>query len=362
MALRKRGKTWTAQVNFKDEDGKVRYASKGGFKTKKEAQIYEDQLKAKKDKGKLTSEKPEFRAYFWDWANLYRLPGKAPNTVKRYKYVKMIIEQYFGYLKLNQITRAKYQNFLNKYGKEHAKNTVTKTTKIIKSCLKDAYADGLIMQDPTFKARLTWDDDKTRKPDYLSVSELKALVDQLKGNLNPAYTSRYVILAGIATGARIGELLALRWSDIDYTKETISITRSYDYVHKKFKKPKTKNSIRIIKVSRDFLNTLDQLKENKQKLIFARPTGDTPSTNAVNHALRYNMSKIGLSKRDFHFHSLRHCHVAYLYSAGVDWYRISERLGHSSVAFTMSVYSYLIDESKKKADDQITGALNKIDL
>lgn len=362
MSVYKRGKTWTVQIVLYDKDKKRHFKTKGGFKTKKEASLWEDQQNLAKNAGRLSAKQYVFLDYFKHWANIYRLPGKAPNTVKRYKYIENVIESYFGKKKLSELTRATYQAFLNSYGKDHAKNTVTKTTKVIASCLKDAYAEGVIASDVTFKARLTYDEDKTRHPEYLSIDELEKLVDQLKNNLDPKNTSRYIILTAIATGARIGEILALRWSDIDYDTQTINITRSYDYVHKAFKKPKTKNSIRTIKITQKLIDLLDQLKTNHQTLIFARPSGELPTPTAVNKTLCYNMNKIGLKKRDFHFHSLRHCHVAYLYSQGVDWYKISQRLGHSSVAFTMKVYSYLVSEKGEEQDEKILSALDKIDI
>lgn len=65
------------------------------------------------------------------------------------------------------------------------------------------------------------------------------------------------------------------------------------------------------------------------------------------------MSSIGIEKQGFHFHSLRHVHVAYLLGQGVDVYAISKRLGHSDITITLNTYSYLIDELKAKNDDLI---------
>ena len=69
------------------------------------------------------------------------------------------------------------------------------------------------------------------------------------------------------------------------------------------------------------------------------------------------MADCGLQKQDFHFHSLRHVHVAYLLGQGVDVYAISKRLGHSNVTITLDTYSYLIDEYKAKNDQLITSKL-----
>lgn len=72
------------------------------------------------------------------------------------------------------------------------------------------------------------------------------------------------------------------------------------------------------------------------------------------------MRQNGISKQGFHFHSLRHVHVAFLISKGVDIYAISKRLGHSNVTVTLNTYSYLIDEYKAKNDDLITNKLSQL--
>ena len=72
------------------------------------------------------------------------------------------------------------------------------------------------------------------------------------------------------------------------------------------------------------------------------------------------MHDCGLVKQGFHFHSLRHVHVAYLLGQGVDVYAISKRLGHSNVTVTLETYSYLIDEYKAKNDTLIINKLAQL--
>ena len=76
--------------------------------------------------------------------------------------------------------------------------------------------------------------------------------------------------------------------------------------------------------------------------------------------MRNIMKKAELSKKDFHFHSLRHAHVAYLLSQGADLTIISKRLGHADTTVTSKVYAYLVDEYKDKAENQIEKYLENI--
>lgn len=72
------------------------------------------------------------------------------------------------------------------------------------------------------------------------------------------------------------------------------------------------------------------------------------------------MADCGIKKQGFHFHSLRHVHVAYLLGQGVDVYAISKRLGHANVTITLNTYSYLIDDYKAKNDELITQKLAQL--
>lgn len=95
-------------------------------------------------------------------------------------------------------------------------------------------------------------------------------------------------------------------------------------------------------------------------MVFMTQFGTIPTSNAVNKMLRQLLDKLGIHRENFHFHSLRHSHVALLLAKGVDIYPISKRLGHSDIRTTMNTYAYLIDEYKGKTDDKIVNALNQL--
>lgn len=375
--IRKRNKTYTVQVSWYENtsDGKKRqYYTKGGFKTKKAAEMHEAKIKLEIEKGAAVNENPRFLDYFTNWCYTYRLNGKADNTKRRYSYTIGIVDKYFKNVKIKDISRAFYQDFINAYGKNHAKNTVVKTTRLIKSSLKDAVADGIIAKNPAAHINMVYDKKRSQHVDYLSVEELKTLVKTLFTGLREDNTSRYMILAGIFTGARIGEIMALSWDDIDFNNSTITISKSYDYMNKNIKEPKNASSYRTITAPAVLLEALKMLKNNDPLFVFVKPgripdnltisdserlARGLPTVTAVNKCLRINLKRAGLNNK-MHFHSLRHCHVAYLAAVGVDWYSISKRLGHANLSTTLNVYAYLVDESKKKNDKLITNSLNNL--
>lgn len=95
-------------------------------------------------------------------------------------------------------------------------------------------------------------------------------------------------------------------------------------------------------------------------MIFRNVFGTIPTSTALNKCLRNIMKQNNIEKQDFHFYSLRHVHVAYLISKGVDIYAISKRLGHTNVTITLNTYSYLIEEYKAKNDNLIINKLSEL--
>lgn len=190
---------------------------------------------------------------------------------------------------------------------------------------------------------------------------LKQLTAYVENHLKPRYTSQYMLLTAIFTGDRLGEIMALTWKDINFTFNTISINKAWNYVEGGGLKPtKTESSNRTIRVNKKFLNKLKTLKTNDQDMVFKNIDHDIPTSNGVNKVLRTDLKVLDITKKGFHFHSLRHSHVAFLLSQNIDLYIISKRLGHSDIGTTSRIYSYLIDEYKARSDEKISGSLDML--
>lgn len=94
-------------------------------------------------------------------------------------------------------------------------------------------------------------------------------------------------------------------------------------------------------------------------MVFKSANG-MPFSGSANASLRSFLKKADINKPGYHFHSLRHSHVAYLLSKNVDLYAISKRLGHKDMTTTAKVYAYLIDEYKEREDQKIIKAIDEI--
>ena len=356
----KRNGKWQARVSWRDTDGKLHQKSKAGFATKAQAKLYAAELESELGKGVDVSADPVFADYFEQWYKTYREPHLAENSKNQYTANVKTIKTYFKKVKIKAITRLFYQEFINQYGKDHAKKTVSRLHSHVKACIKSAIADGIITRDFTHGIQISCNDSLEYHVEYLSIAELKQLIKVISDDLSSDNIPAYMILIAIYTGARFGEIIGLTWDDIDFDAKTIRINKTWDYHNDQgFMPTKTPQSVRTIRVNSTLLAWLKQRGVKDSGRIFDIKM--TPFFNEkVNSELKRYLKLAGLNKRDFHFHSLRHSHVAYLLSQGVDLYAISKRLGHANMSITSSVYAYFIDEYRRKSDNLIESKLDKL--
>ena len=354
-------KGYLVRISYRDHAGN--YLSKRKtFNRKRDAEEFANSFEVSKFSGEL-EKKPsiEFSKYFYSWYETYRKPNLAYITTRRYELVHTEIENYFAHARIADITRKDYQKFINQYGKNHAKDSVKKLHNLIKACVGNAVFEKDVETDFTYNVIITYDKNRSLKIDYLSLAEIKQLTAYVQNHLNPRYTSQYMIMTAIFTGARLGEIMALTWKDINFTFNTISINKSWNYVEGGgFKPTKTESSNRTIRVNKQFLDSLKTLKVNNREMVFENVAHDIPTSNGVNKVLRSDLKALGITRKGFHFHSLRHSHVAFLLSQNIDLYIISKRLGHSDIGTTSRIYAYLIDEYKARSDEKISGSLDKL--
>ncbi|WP_429971195.1 tyrosine-type recombinase/integrase [Fructilactobacillus sp. Tb1] len=357
----KRGKSWQARIDYYDDQGKRHFKSKSGFKTKKEAQIFISQMIVDKNSGKFIPDTPPlFYEYFWNWFEHYKEKVVTERTKKDYIQVRNVLKKYLPNKTIDKIDRYSYQQFIDEYGSTHSKATVYKLNSLVKACVKDAIYDGDINKNFINRVTLVYDKSKTWKIDYLNEKEMLMLTDYLIKTRNKHFTSKYMILLAIYTGARLGEIQGLKWKDINNNFKTININKSWNSEENIIQPTKNESSNRIIRVNSKILEIIDELKDNKSDFVFTNQYKTIPTSSAINKTLKDSLKELGIEKKKFHFHSLRHTHVAYLLSKGIDIFIISKRLGHSNISTTTNVYSYLIDEYKNRSDDMIESILNNL--
>lgn len=354
-SFRKKGTGWNFRVSYK-ENGKYKQKELGGFITKKEAQLAAAEFEKSIANGdNFKKREMLFSDYYRGWYKTFKENKFSPQTDKIYLTTMNLIDKHFEGLKLNEINRTNYQEFINQYGANHSKETVKKIHGKITACFKDAVHDGDIQRLPSYRVTLGGLPPKKESEKYLSENESNKLISSVLKNIRADYVSSYMILLGIATGARFGELLGLTEDCIDFKNNTIKINKTWDYKEKNdFSETKTESSMRTLSVDIVTMSHLKLFIDNKKikplnKLVFTDSSSLPISSSAVNKALKRALIRAGI-KTDMTFHGLRHTHGSLLLLHDTSLLYVSKRLGHSSMETTANVYSHLVKELNEKGN------------
>lgn len=299
-----------------------------------------------------------FDEYFEKWFKLYK-SNLTKTTKLHYDYTFRVIKDYFGGKPLQEIKRHDYQMFLNKFGSNKAKETVEKVNTHIRSCVQDAFEEQIIQHDFTRKAVLTWTN-PAKKPEekHLNYLETKRLRKAIYKLLDQGL-GYYLILLGLTSGARFGELVGLTRKDFDFKHNTIKIDKTWGYAKRHpegFGPTKNEASIRTIKLDIKTMAAFNRLFEilppNMYGLVFYSPESKykvISNTNA-NKLLRKTLEGLGIDP--ITMHGLRHTHASVLLYKKVSINYVSERLGHSDIETTYKYYSHVIKELREEEDKQ----------
>lgn len=373
----KRNAKWAYRVNYRDRDGKRKSVSKSGFSLKREAEIAALEVERKKARnGALDKESFTIADYFEYWLDLYKYGKHSQVTEARYPLVLKTIQQYFPNTKLKDITKSDYQHFLNEYSKgethQRSKITVRKTNGYIRSMADAAIDDQIIFSNFTHNAVISGSEGKKESEKFMQLDELKQLKELLLNELDFKAIGKHIILTGLLTGARYSELVGLTWDDIDFKERKLSIDKTWDYkFYTGFKPTKNQSSIRTIDINKELVDILKTLKQTQQEyyllhgyrdefnLVFRNNRFEVPSNSAVNKLLKSIEGRLNFDT-NYTFHSLRHSHVSFLISQGIDIFYISKRIGHKDISVTQRVYSHLLDITSKKEANKAIDALTSL--
>lgn len=373
-SIRKHGKSWQYTISKRDETGKLIRKSKSGFAKKVDAIEAAVELEKKLNAGLNLFDDITLIDYYQNWLDTYKIGKHTRVTEARYNTIKKQLAAYFGNNKqLKTMTRAEWQQFLNFFGKNHAKETVSKLNSYVRAMAKSAVADRVINFDFTEGAILTGSKGKSDELKFLQLNDFKKLKKYVFENASINKIFNYIIATGILTGARFSEILALTWKDVDFSQQTIQINKSWDYnFTNNFKETKTETSNRTVQIDDDLVKLLKKLKREQlaylktikrpisiNEMVFLDKDLKLITNTAINKDLKNIENRLNITPI-ITFHGLRHTHVSYLLSQGVDINYISHRLGHSNVAITMRVYTHLLKDYEKQEADKAVKVLQML--
>ena len=168
-----------------------------------------------------------------------------------------------------------------------------------------------------------------------------------------------LFLLELTTGLRRGELLALRWDDLNVKDRILSVSKQVTRIDGELvvTEPKTKNSVRKVALSQQAVDML--VEEHEQHpdnpILFPSPrTGGYWSPDAVSRINRKLLAKAGIEEH-VRFHDLRHTFATMALSSGVDVKTLSSMLGHYSAGFTLDTYTHITNDMQRGAAEKIGG-------
>ena len=364
-SIQKMKNGWRYRVSYK-ENGKYKTKTKGGFRTKKEAELAAAELEKKLHIGyDINAGDQLFTEYMRNWYEVFRKGKKSQDNDNDIRRAVEFAEKYFEGIKLKELTREMYQKALNDYGETHSTASVKKHHTYLRACIQEALNDGIIFRDPTFKIVAKGKvDPKNEEIKYLNYDEVKKLIKEVQDGLKFRYISRYIILFGLATGARFSEILGVTWDCVDFENKTVTINKTWDYKYKNdFDNTKNYASVRTITIDSETISILRDLKKqqmktalqtglrNEKNLVFVNKTFQVVSNNAVNKTLRQLCQKADI--KEITCHALRHTHASMLLYKGVNIKYISRRLGHTDIVTTLQTYSHILDELEQKGSREV---------
>ena len=247
-----------------------------------------------------------FCEYYAQWIEIYKRGAIREATMAKYLMTQKWVEKLIPELKVSELTRTAYQKLLNDYAKEHERQTTLDFHHQLKGAILDAVDEGMIERDPTRKAIIKGKTPRAKKMKYLNQFELHTLIADLDIGEEPNWD--WFILLVAKTGMRFSEALAITPADFDFSRQTLSINKTWDYKgNGGFLPTKNKSSVRKIQIDWQIVVKISELTKRlpEDKSIFAGESKIYNST--VNDALSRHCKKCGIS--EISIHGLRHPYV-----------------------------------------------------
>ena len=288
--------------------------------------------------------------WLMQWLENYIRPSVKVRTYERYR---LIIEQHIkdkiGSMELNDLSPFILQQFITellqsgnrKTGKGLSANSVNAIISVIQGSLKTAHLLGLTKE---------YTADKLRRPklkekpvECFTLAEQKQIEQAI---LNGKKDKLYGIVLCLYSGLRIGELIALQWSDIDFVKGILTVSKS---CHDSkdgliIDEPKTATSRRVIPLPKQLLPFLKGIKKKSNSLFVVSANGKPVSVRSYQRSFELLLRKLKIPHKGFH--SLRHTFATRAIECGMDVKTLSEILGHKNPTVTLNRYVHALMEHK----------------
>lgn len=369
--LKKRSKdSWTIVVDlgFK-ANGKRNQKWKSIKGTKKEAEALLARMLTELEDGVyIDAKKTSVSDYLDKW--IASIKGSVSSTTyERYKQLcDKHLKPTIGNIALNKLQAIRISELYSvamESGRIDGKGGLSKQTvlhmhRVLKRALSQAVKWGLLSRNPCDAV------DNIPKPNKkerltFTTEETLSLLEQLEGN-----RLQLPVLLAVTTGMRRGEILGLRWKDINLDKKRLYIRQIVIETREnglEVKQPKTDASSRTIALPQIAIDAIKKYRVEQAELCLQLGKGLTPESMLFNEYSGLNVpNRITVNFRSFikshgfkhvTFHDLRHTHATHLLEQNIHPKIVSERLGHSTIALTMNTYSHVMPTMQEEAANKV---------
>ena len=290
-----------------------------------------------------------------DWLNLwlenYVRPSVKVRTCERYKLIiDCHIPDKIGGMELNELSPFALQSFITELlqtgnkrtGKGLSANSVNAVISVIQSSLKAAHMLGLTKEytaDKLKRPKL-----KEKPIECFTLAEQKQIEQAV---LTGKKDKLYGVLLCLYSGLRIGELIALQWTDIDLAKGILTVSKS---CHDSkdglvIDEPKTQSSRRMIPLPKQLLPILKGIKKKSSSPFVVSANGKPVSVRSYQRSFELLLKRLNIPHKGFH--SLRHTFATRALECGMDVKTLSEILGHKNPTVTLNRYAHSLMEHKQ---------------
>lgn len=305
-------------------------------------------------------------AWFEYWIDVKKKTVR-PNTVRNYteRYYKNI-QNVIGKKLLTEVKPIHCQKiFTNMADEGYRTSTLYQTRITLFNMLEFAKENEIILSNPCKKSVKSDMGKPSQKKEALTIDIQKKFLEQAKGR---SYENQYRFI--LQTGLRTGELIGLKWEDVDFTNRVLKIQRSMEYRHSvgewRIGEPKSKSGYRTIPLTDEAIRILKAQKEKNKKIkvipiewneyIFLSRKGEPVKNSTYDTMLFKICEKAEISK--FSMHILRHTFATRCIEGGMMPKTLQKILGHSNIGITMNLYVHITEDEKQKEINKVSYALN----
>ncbi len=330
------------------------------FRTRREAEAHLTHLVGQVISGAvLPSTRLRCGEYLERWLRDYAEGWLAPTTLESYRAtIRVHLTPDLGHIPLSRLSPQAIQVYLTrKLQSGLSTTTVRYHAAILHEALRHAVKWGLLTHNPVDRVDLP----RRRRVEMHVWDEEQVRIFLAEARRSSAYYALYV--AALITGMRQGELMGLRWKDVDLVIGTASIQQTLYRLGKTVvtKEPKSARSRRTVALPSVLVNTLREVQAKQDAyrrdfgqayedygLVFCQPNGRPLHAHNVTQLDFKRVAKTAGVPR-IRFHDLRHCHATLLLQQGVHPKVVQERLGHSTISMTLDTYSHVIPGMQERA-------------